>query len=152
MVRMKILTVIPTFNEIDALPVTLDRLRAALPESDVLIVDDSSPDGTGQLAEEMAAADEKVHVIHRTKKDGLGGAYIAGFTWGSDAITTPSSNLMPTARTSPSSCRISSPCSTKQTSSSGRDGSRGSVVNWPLHRELISRAGSFTPAPCSDSM
>lgn len=76
---MKSLTIIPTYNEIDSLPTIVDRLRAAVPETDVLIVDDNSPDGTGELAEQMSSADEKIHVLHRVKKDGLGGAYIAGF-------------------------------------------------------------------------
>jgi dolichol-phosphate mannosyltransferase len=78
-----VLVIIPTFNERDSLPVIHRRLRDACPDVHLLIVDDSSPDGTGQLADELAAADAgRTHVMHRTAKDGLGAAYLAGFAWG----------------------------------------------------------------------
>ena len=76
------LVVIPTYDEREALPGTLARLRAAVPEAHVLVVDDSSPDGTGEWADEVAARDEAVHVLHRAGKEGLGPAYLAGFAWG----------------------------------------------------------------------
>lgn len=77
------LVVIPTFNELENLPLILNRLRQARPDVHVLIVDDGSPDGTGRLADEMAAADpDRIHVLHRTAKAGLGAAYLAGFAWG----------------------------------------------------------------------
>ena len=77
------LVIIPTFNERENLPLILQRLHQARPDVHVLIVDDSSPDGTGQLADDLASADpERIHVMHRTTKDGLGAAYLAGFAWG----------------------------------------------------------------------
>jgi dolichol-phosphate mannosyltransferase len=77
------LVIIPTYNERENLPLILQRLSQARPEVHVLVVDDSSPDGTGQLADELASADpECLHVMHRTAKDGLGAAYLAGFAWG----------------------------------------------------------------------
>lgn len=76
------LVVIPTYEEREALPGTLERLRRAVPAAHVLVVDDSSPDGTGEWAEEVAARDEAVHVLHRAGKQGLGPAYLAGFAWG----------------------------------------------------------------------
>jgi dolichol-phosphate mannosyltransferase len=77
------LVVIPTFNELENLPLILGRVREARPDAHLLVVDDGSPDGTGRLAEELAAADpDRVHVLHRTAKDGLGAAYLAGFAWG----------------------------------------------------------------------
>jgi dolichol-phosphate mannosyltransferase len=77
------LVIIPTFNERENLPLILQRLHQARPDVHVLVVDDSSPDGTGQLADELASADpERIHVMHRTAKDGLGAAYLAGFGWG----------------------------------------------------------------------
>ncbi|MDN6401253.1 MAG: glycosyltransferase, partial [Brachybacterium sp.] len=76
------LVVIPTYDEREALPGTLRRLRAAVPEADVLVVDDSSPDGTGEWADAVAAQDPAVHVLHRAGKQGLGPAYLAGFAWG----------------------------------------------------------------------
>jgi dolichol-phosphate mannosyltransferase len=76
-----VLVVIPTYNERDNLGPIIKRLHAALPEVHALVVDDGSPDGTGELADELAAADPRVHVLHRTEKAGLGPAYIAGFGW-----------------------------------------------------------------------
>ncbi len=77
------LVIIPTFNERENLPLILQRLHRARPDMHVLVVDDSSPDGTGQLADELALADpDRMHVMHRTAKDGLGAAYLAGFGWG----------------------------------------------------------------------
>ena len=79
---MRVLTVIPTYNEKENLPIVVERLRKAAPEVDILVVDDNSPDGTGQIADELSAKDSQIHVLHRTVKDGLGGAYLAGFDWG----------------------------------------------------------------------
>ncbi len=79
----RVLVIIPTFNERENLPLIHRRLTDACPDVHVLIVDDGSPDGTGQLADELAAADGgRTHVMHRTVKDGLGAAYLAGFAWG----------------------------------------------------------------------
>lgn len=139
---MKTLTIIPTYNEIESLPITVERLRAAVPESDVLIVDDNSPDGTGDLAEEMRKSDQQIHVLHRTAKNGLGGAYIAGFRWGLerdydifvelDADGSHQPEQLPDLLAAVDEADLVI-------------GSRwvpgGSVVNWPVHRKLISRAG-----------
>jgi dolichol-phosphate mannosyltransferase len=73
--------IIPTYNERDNLEGTAARLRAAVPNADLLVVDDNSPDGTGEEAERIAASDNSVHVLHRGGKAGLGAAYIAGFRW-----------------------------------------------------------------------
>ena len=79
----KTLVIIPTFNELENLPLIIDRLLTAEPERvNVLVVDDSSPDGTGDKAEELAANDDRIHVMHREGKGGLAGAYVAGFKWG----------------------------------------------------------------------
>jgi len=78
----KIVVIVPTYNERDALPMIVERIRAAVPEADILVADDNSPDGTGQIADSLAAGDDHVQVMHRPGKEGLGAAYIAGFTWG----------------------------------------------------------------------
>jgi dolichol-phosphate mannosyltransferase len=75
------LVVVPTYNEAANLPVIVPQILAQDQRLDVLIVDDNSPDGTGQVADEMAAADARVHVLHRPGKGGLGKAYLAGFRW-----------------------------------------------------------------------
>lgn len=75
------LVIIPTYNERDNLPQVIDRLMSLPVPLDILVVDDNSPDGTGQLADTMAEANKRIHVLHRQVKDGLGRAYCAGFEW-----------------------------------------------------------------------
>ncbi|WP_026550379.1 polyprenol monophosphomannose synthase [Arthrobacter sp. Br18] len=140
---MRVVTIIPTFNEIESLPLTLARLRKAVPESDVLIVDDNSPDGTGAFADSAAARDPQVFVLHRTGKAGLGAAYIAGFRWGLDRDYDVLVEMDADGSHRPEQL----PALLEAVD--GADlviGSRwipgGSVVNWPVHRKLLSRAGS----------
>src|SRR5690348_5826602 len=77
----RVLVCVPTYNERDNIEVLLSRLRAAVPDADVLVIDDGSPDGTGKIVDALAEDDERIHVLHRTEKNGLGAAYIAGFDW-----------------------------------------------------------------------
>ncbi len=77
----KILVIVPTYNERDNLPPLLKRLMGQPATVEVLVVDDNSPDGTGKLAEEIAEKTPLIHVLHRTEKNGLGRAYLAGFQW-----------------------------------------------------------------------
>ena len=76
------LIVVPTYNERDNVEAIAARLLEALPGGELLFVDDNSPDGTGELLDQLAARDGRVHVMHRAGKLGLGTAYVAGFTWG----------------------------------------------------------------------
>ena len=78
----RVLVCIPTYNERHNLPLVVGRVRAAVPAADVIVLDDNSPDGTGDVADELAAGDDRVHVLHRAGKEGLGAAYLAGFAWG----------------------------------------------------------------------
>ena len=75
------LVVVPTYNERENLPQIVPQILAIDPRLDVLVVDDGSPDGTGALADQLAATDSRVHVLHRAAKQGLGRAYLAGFRW-----------------------------------------------------------------------
>jgi dolichol-phosphate mannosyltransferase len=75
------LVCVPTYNESENLPKIVPAILAQDPRLDVLVIDDGSPDGTGQLADQMAAAEPRIHVLHRTAKEGLGKAYLAGFAW-----------------------------------------------------------------------
>ncbi|PKN58831.1 MAG: dolichyl-phosphate beta-D-mannosyltransferase [Deltaproteobacteria bacterium HGW-Deltaproteobacteria-14] len=75
------LIIIPTYNELENLPELVKAIFAVAADVHLLVVDDGSPDGTGALADELAAADPRVHVLHRAGKLGLGTAYIAGFKW-----------------------------------------------------------------------
>jgi dolichol-phosphate mannosyltransferase len=76
------LVIIPTYNEADNLPLILGRLFAAVPAAQALVVDDGSPDGTGEVADKLATEDGRIEVLHRTEKAGLGAAYVAGFRRG----------------------------------------------------------------------
>lgn len=75
------LVIVPTYNERDNVEALSKAILAACPEADLLVVDDGSPDGTGDLADRLAQAEPRIHVLHREKKQGLGRAYIAGFRW-----------------------------------------------------------------------
>src|ERR1700733_14450554 len=77
----RVVIVMPTYNERQNLEIMAGRIREAVPEADLLVVDDNSPDGTGDLADKLAEKDPRVQVMHRTEKAGLGRAYVAGFTW-----------------------------------------------------------------------
>ncbi|MCI0140893.1 polyprenol monophosphomannose synthase [Arthrobacter bambusae] len=141
---MRVLTIIPTYNELESLPKTLGRLRAAVPASDVLVVDDNSPDGTGQLADSIAAEDSQVHVLHRKGKEGLGAAYIAGFKWGMAAGYDVLVEMDADGSHQPEQLPL-----LLEAINDGADlamGSRwvpgGGTVNWPLYRQAISRTGS----------
>src|SRR5690606_33499569 len=77
----KTLVIVPTYNERDNLPPMAQRLLSLPASVDLLVVDDNSPDGTGKIADELAAKHPNIHVLHRKEKNGLGRAYLAGFAW-----------------------------------------------------------------------
>lgn len=81
----RVLVCIPTYNEAESLAGVLTGIRRSSPRADVLVIDDASPDGTGEIADGFAERDPHVHVLHRTEKNGLGAAYLAGFAWALDA-------------------------------------------------------------------
>ncbi|GAB3555066.1 polyprenol monophosphomannose synthase [Arthrobacter tumbae] len=141
---MRVVTIIPTFNERQSLPLTLDRLRAAVPHSDVLVVDDNSPDGTGSVADRIAGKDPAVHVLHRHGKEGLGAAYIAGFRWalerGYDVLVEMDADGSHQPEQLPA---LLDAVSNAHLVIGSRWVPGGSVVNWPFHRKLLSRAGSL---------
>ena len=80
----RVLVVVPTYNERVNVPLIVPAILGQDPGIEVLVVDDSSPDGTGELADQLAAENPRVHVLHRSQKEGLGKAYIAGFRWALD--------------------------------------------------------------------
>ncbi|QJW36804.1 polyprenol monophosphomannose synthase [Cellulosimicrobium protaetiae] len=149
----RVLVVVPTYDEALTLPGTLARLRAAVPDADVLVVDDASPDGTGELADAAAATDPGVHVLHRAGKEGLGAAYVAGFGWGLDAgydvLVEMDADGSHQPEQLPSLLAALGPTRSDAAGERGADlviGSRwvpgGRVENWPWHREVLSRAGN----------
>ena len=80
--RPETLVIVPTYNERDNLPRLVHRVFSLPVQVELLIVDDNSPDGTGQMADEFAGRNPQMHVLHRPGKEGLGRAYCAGFVWG----------------------------------------------------------------------
>lgn len=142
---MRTLVVVPTYNEAESIRSIIARIRTAVPEADVLVVDDGSPDGTGGIADELAAADAHIAVLHRQRKDGLGAAYLVGFARAIDQgyaavveIDADGSHdpaelpaMLALLETGPADLVIGS-----------RWVAGGSVVNWPGPRRAISRSGN----------
>ncbi|MBP0461218.1 polyprenol monophosphomannose synthase [Streptomyces montanisoli] len=137
------LVIIPTYDEAGNIEAIVGRVRSAVPDAHVLVADDNSPDGTGRIADAIAAKDDNVHVLHRKGKEGLGAAYLAGFRWGIDHGYGVLVEMDADGSHQPEELpRL-------LTALKGADlvlGSRwmpgGRVVNWPRTRELISRGGS----------
>ena len=138
------LVVIPTYDEAATLPGTLARLRVAVPEADVLVVDDASPDGTGDLADAIAAEDSAVHVLHRVAKRGLGAAYVAGFQWalarGYGVVVEMDADGSHRPEELPSLLGELTQGSDLVIGSRWVSG--GAVQNWPMHRRWLSRGGN----------
>ncbi len=150
------LVVIPTYNEIDNVQPIADAVLAALPHADVLFVDDNSPDGTGQLIDRMREREPRIHVLHRKEKNGLGRAYIAGFTWAlarhyefifeMDADFSHDPDALPDFR---EAARNADLC----LGTRYKGGIR--VINWPLARLILSKGAAIyvhmiTGLPVSD--
>ena len=140
----RIVVIIPTFNECESLAAIVARVRNSVPEADILVIDDNSPDGTGDIADGLAAIDPNLHVMHRLGKEGLGAAYLAGFSWAlqndyavvveMDADGSHQPEQLPRLLTA----------------LRGADlvlGSRwiagGGTENWSKSREILSRGGNF---------
>ncbi|HHU67159.1 polyprenol monophosphomannose synthase [Corynebacterium sp.] len=139
------LVIIPTYNELENLPLIVGRVRAAAPEVDILVVDDNSPDGTGEKADELAAAHPNVHVLHREGKGGLCGAYVAGFQWGLERDYTVLCEMDADGSHAPEQLHL-----LLDEIDDGADlviGSRyvpgGKVVNWPKKRWVLSKGGNI---------
>ena len=138
------LVIVPTYNEIESLELIVGRLRQAVPIADLLIVDDASPDGTGELADRLAAADAHIRVLHRAGKDGLGRAYLAGFARAIEEGYTYAVEIDADGSHDPAELPAM-----LELAEAGADlviGSRwvkgGAVRNWPWLRQAISRAGN----------
>jgi dolichol-phosphate mannosyltransferase len=140
----RVVMVVPTYDERDNLAWILGRLHAAAPDVDVLVVDDSSPDGTGDLADELAAADSRVHVLHRERKGGLGAAYLHGFRWALDAGYDVVGEMDADGSHQPEQLhRLREALPEADLVIGSRWVPGGSVENWPWHREALSRGGNL---------
>jgi glycosyltransferase involved in cell wall biosynthesis len=139
----RVLVCIPTYNEAENVRPIVARVRAAVPEADVLVVDDASPDGTGDLADALAAADRSVHVLHRAGKEGLGAAYIAAFGWarthGYDVAVEMDADGSHQPEELP---RLLAALRTADLVLGSRWVDGGEVRNWPTSRRLLSQGGN----------
>ncbi|GAA1904824.1 MAG: polyprenol monophosphomannose synthase [Williamsia herbipolensis] len=144
------LVIIPTYNERENLPLIVERLHGALAGAHVLVVDDGSPDGTGDLADSLASRDAdgrpatRIHVLHRAEKSGLGGAYIAGFGWGLERDYTVLVEMDADGSHAPEQLHR-----LLEKVNAGNDlviGSRyvpgGALVNWPRRRKWLSQGAN----------
>jgi dolichol-phosphate mannosyltransferase len=140
----RVLVIIPTYNESENLQPITARIRKAVGSAHILVADDNSPDGTGALADGLAAADDHIHVLHRKGKEGLGAAYIAGFRWGleqgydvlieHDADGSHQPEYLPV---------MLERLRTADVVKGSRYVRGGSTKGWPFHRELLSRGGNL---------
>ncbi|MGQ0838989.1 polyprenol monophosphomannose synthase [Actinokineospora sp.] len=139
-----VLVVIPTYNERDNLGPIVERLHAVLPKAHVLVVDDGSPDGTGDLADELTRADDRVNVLHRTEKAGLGAAYIAGFEWALERDYAVIVEMDADGSHAPEDLpRLLDALTDADLVLGSRWVPGGKVVNWPKSREFLSRGGNL---------
>jgi dolichol-phosphate mannosyltransferase len=135
----RVAVLIPTYNERDNLPGIIARVRASAPAVDVFVLDDASPDGTGQVADDIAAADPQVHVVHRAGKEGLGKAYLAGFAIvlerGYDAAVEMDADGSHLPEQLPS---LLAALGEADVVIGARWVRGGEVRNWPVHRKVLS--------------
>jgi dolichol-phosphate mannosyltransferase len=143
-VRLRALVCLPTYNEQDNVVPMTEAILAATPDVDVLIIDDNSPDGTGQLADGIAAREPRVKVLHRAGKEGLGKAYLAGFEWalgrGYDLILEMDADFSHDPKYLPGMLEAARSADLVLGS---RNIPGGGTVNWGVGRKIISRGGSF---------
>jgi len=139
----QVLVIVPTYDEAENLGPIAARLRAAVPAVHLLVVDDGSPDGTGAIADGLAASDDHVHVLHRSAKAGLGAAYIAGFGWarehGYDVVVEMDADGSHSPEQLP---RLLAALEHADVVLGSRWVPGGEVVNWPRSREVLSRGGN----------
>ena len=143
--QQRVLVIVPTYNERDNLPRVVPRILSQGDPFHILVVDDNSPDGTGDLADELATRSDRVNVLHRPGKQGLGAAYVAGFGWGlerdfdilieMDADLSHPPDKLPELVTALEEVDVAV--------GSRYVGGNITVVNWPLRRLIISLFGSW---------
>ena len=140
----RVLVIIPTYNEAENIRLIIERVRRAVPSVDMLIADDNSPDGTGGIADELAAADDHIQVLHRPGKAGLGAAYQAGFAWAKekayDVVVEMDADGSHAPEELPS---LLAALRDTDAVLGTRYVPGGSVHNWPLHRLALSRGGNI---------
>ena len=140
----KVLVIVPTYNERESLPVIVSGVRQAEPEIHILIADDNSPDGTGEVADGLSSSDNSVHVLHRSAKAGLGAAYLDAFSWakanGYDVVVEMDADG---SHRPQDLTKILDALTNNDVVLGSRWIKDGRVVNWAKSRELLSRGGNL---------
>jgi dolichol-phosphate mannosyltransferase len=153
----RLLVILPTYNESENLPKIVPRILEQDPRLEILVVDDNSPDGTGRLASDLAGLNPRVHVLHRTQKEGLGRAYLAGFAWGLerdyDRLFEMDADFSHDPRFLPDLIKAVDEGADLAIGSRYKTGVN--VINWPMSRLLLSFFASvyarwITGLPLSD--
>ena len=140
----RVAVIIPTYNEAENIKPIVTRVRTAVPDADILVADDNSPDGTGKIADELAADQDWVHVLHRTGKQGLGAAYVAGFGWAREHDFAVVVEMDADGSHAPEQLpRLLAALENADLVLGSRWVEGGEVVNWPRSRELLSRGGNL---------
>ena len=140
----KVLVIVPTYNERESLPVIISGIRHAEPDVHILIADDNSPDGTGEVADGLSAQDHLVHVLHRTVKAGLGAAYLDAFSWAKSNSYDVVVEMDADGSHRPADLtKILDALSSNDVVLGSRWIKDGRVVNWAKSREVLSRGGNL---------
>ena len=140
----RVLVIIPTYNEAENLRLITERVRRSVPSVDILVADDNSPDGTGAIADELAASDNHIFVLHRPGKQGLGAAYVAGFGWAKDKGYDVVLEMDADGSHAPEELpKLLDTLRGVDVVLGTRYVPGGSVHNWPLHRLALSRGGNL---------
>jgi len=142
---MKALVIIPTYNEADNVSWICESVLQQQPEVEILVADDNSPDGTGEIADKLAERDPRIHVLHRQGKEGLGAAYRAGFAWGlaRDYDVLVEMDADGSHRPEDLGRLLDSARAGVPLTLGSRWVPGGKVVNWPKRREALSRGASL---------
>jgi dolichol-phosphate mannosyltransferase len=139
-----VLVIVPTYNESENLEPIARRLHAAVPSADLLVVDDNSPDGTGTLADRLAEENAWLHVLHRTEKEGLGAAYLAGFAWARDEGYGVVVEMDADGSHAPEQLpRLLAALESADLVLGSRWIAGGEAKNWPKSREILSKGGNL---------
>jgi dolichol-phosphate mannosyltransferase len=140
----KILVIVPTYNELENVRIITSGIRTNVPGADILIADDNSPDGTGEVADELAATDQQIKVLHRTNKAGLGAAYLDAFSWakknGYDVVVEMDADG---SHRPVDLVKILEQLNNADVVLGSRWVAEGKVVNWPLQRKILSQGGNI---------
>jgi len=139
----RVAVIVPTYNERENLEPIVGRVRASVAAADILVIDDNSPDGTGEVADKLAAADPHVHVLHRQAKSGLGSAYVTGFGWALDRGYGVLVEMDADGSHDPAELpALLAALEHADLVIGSRWVPGGTVLNWPKSREILSRGAN----------